>query len=133
MRSPVQTGTCLNGRLQSHFQLRASRPRSLQPHEHALAHQGCSDPQHYHVCAGMCPQQQPGTLCWSPRASSAPHRQKHTPRNMTHLQTSEEVISLDNRYRPQKGHLLDPHNTSNPRCCYLDYAKAFACHQKSQP
>lgn len=33
-RSPFQKGTCLIGRLQSHFQLQASKPWSLQPCEH---------------------------------------------------------------------------------------------------
>ena len=57
----------------------------------------------------MCPQQQFGALRWSPRASSSMHRQKHTPRNMTHTckpQGKSFHGTTDTGHR--KGHFLDP-------------------------
>lgn len=142
-RSPVQMGMCLNGRLQSYFQLWASRPWSLQPCEHTSVLQLASlltrDALTLSITTSVQerpPQQQSGALHWSPRASSSMHRQKHTPRNVTHtckLQGKPFHWTPDTGHK--KGHLLDLKSklSSNLRCCHLDYAKALVCHQKSQP
>lgn len=88
---------------------RAQDPEACSLHLCAAAHQGCSDPEHYHVCAGMCPQQKCGARRWSPRTFSTMQRQKQTPRNTIHTckpQGKSFHRTTDRGHK--KAHLLDP-------------------------
>lgn len=57
----------------------------------------------------VCPHQQSGALRWSPRASSAMRRHKHTPRSMTHTcKPQGKTFHWTTDTGHKKGHVLDP-------------------------
>lgn len=125
-RSPVQMGPCLNGRLQSHFQLmgfNTQKPAAMWTHLHPLAHQpahqGCSNPHSCTVMVVLCPPSQSGALCWSPRASSAMHLGTQlTPENHRASHFTGQKIEAT-----KKAHLLDP---ISPQICICLPAESTA-------
>lgn len=110
------------------------KPAAMWAHLCAPAYQGCSDSQHYHVCAEMCLAQQSEGLHQLPRTSSTMHKQKHTPWNTTHIcKPQGKPFHWTSDIGHKERASLRPLLSSNPRCWYWPIPKHLSAIRNHSP